>query len=122
MFKTLLVEDNVAYRSALKSALLKRYADLETREASDEAGTLNSLDFYFPDLVIMDISLKRAVSGLDLTKVIKVKAPEILVVILSQHDGPEYRYAAQQNGADHFLSKSESLDSIFDYMDLVVAC
>lgn len=121
MFKALLVEDNLNYRSALKGALLKRYVDFEAREASDEIGALNSLDLYFPDLVIMDISLKRAVSGLDLTKVIKIKEPEILVVILSQHDSPEYRDAAQRNGADHFFSKSASLDSIFDYMDLVVA-
>lgn len=121
MFKTLIVEDNLNYRSMLKSALLKRFVDLETRETSGENDTLNAVDTYFPDLVIMDINLKCDINGLDLTKIIKFAHPEIVVVILSQHDIPEYRSAAQQNGADFYLTKSSSLESIFDYVDSVVA-
>ncbi len=64
----------------------------------------------------MDIDLKCKVNGLDLTKIIKAEHPKIVVVILSQHDIPEYRSVAQQNGADGFLSKSSSLECIFDYV------
>lgn len=120
IFKTLLVEDNLVYRSALRNALLKRYVDLEAREASGEGDALECVHTYFPDLVIMDINLKSAVNGLDLTKLIKLKCPEVVVVILSQHDTPEYRSTAKQNGADHYFSKLSSLESIFDYVDSVV--
>jgi len=119
MFKILLVEDNLDYRSALNNALLKRYADLETSETSDVRDTLVVVDSYLPDLVIMDINLKCDVNGLDLTKTITSIYPEIVVVILSQHDIPEYRSAAKLNGADFFLSKSSSLESIFDYVDSI---
>jgi DNA-binding NarL/FixJ family response regulator len=120
MFKTLLVEDNLNYRGVLKSALLKRFNDLETREASGESDALNIVDSYDPDLILMDIDLEYGANGLDLTKKIKFKHPGIVVVILSQHDIQEYRSVAQENGADFFFSKSTSLKSIFDYVDFVI--
>ncbi len=121
MFKTLLVEDNLNYRGVLKSALLKRFNDLETREASGESDALNIVDSYDPDLILMDIDLEYGANGLDLTKKIKFKHPGIVVVILSQHDIQEYRSVAQENGADFFFSKSASLKSIFNYVDTVIA-
>ena len=120
MFKTLLVEDNLNYRGVLKSALLNRFNDLETREAAGESDTLNIVDSYDPDLIIMDIDLEYGANGLDLTKKIKSEHPGIVVVILSQNDIPEYRSVAQQNGADFFFSKSTSLKSIFDYVNSVI--
>jgi len=117
MFKILLVEDNLDYRSALKNALSKRYVDLETRETSDVRDALIIVDTYLPNLVIMDINLNSDVNGLDLTKTITTMRSEVVVVILSQHDIEEYRLAAQQNGADFFFSKNSPLESIFGYVD-----
>ena len=120
MFKTLLVEDNLNYRSVLKSALLNRFNDLETRETAGESDTLNIVDSYDPDLIIMDIDLEDGANGLDLTKKIKIEHPGMVVVILSQHDIDEYRHLAEANGADFFFSKSSSLTSIFDYVNTVI--
>lgn len=120
MFKTLLVEDNLNYRAVLKSALLKRFRNLETKEASGESDTLNTVDSYDPDLVIMDIHLESGANGLDLTKKIKLEHPETVIVILSQHDIPEYRAVARKNGADSFFSKSASLENIFKFVDAVI--
>jgi len=120
MFKTLLVENNLNYRAVLKRALLKRFGDLETKESSGDGDTLDAVNAYDPDLVIMDIDLEQEANGLELTKLIKAEHPETVVAILSQHDIPEYRAVAQQNGADFFLSKSSPLESIFDYVDSVI--
>jgi two-component system response regulator DegU len=120
MFEILLVEDNLDYRGSLKSALSKKYVDLNIREASDERDAMTIVNTYIPDLVFMDINLNCAVNGLDLTKTITTMYSETVVVILSQHDNLEYRSAAQRNGADFFLSKSSSLESIFDYVDSIV--
>ena len=121
MFKTLLIEDNLIYRSVLKSALSNRFNDLEVKEAAGENDALNMVDSYAPDLIIMDIDLHYGANGLELTKKIKFEHPGIVVVILSQNDNPEYRSVAQLNGADFFFSKSTSLKSIFDYVDSVIA-
>ncbi len=120
MFKTLLVEDNINYRTALKSALLRRFIDLDAWVAIDDHGALDAVDSFDPDLVIMDFDLKCEANGIDLTKIIKIAHPETVVIILSQHDTAEYRIAALQNGADYFFSKSSSLESIFDSVDAVI--
>jgi len=120
MFKTLLVEDNLLYRGVLKGALLQRFAGMETREASDAQAALDILGDFHADLIITDISLKEDSSGLELARHIKLEHPDTVVVILSQYDVPEYRAVASQNGADHFLSKSTSLEKIFAYVDSVV--
>ncbi len=52
----------------------------------------------------MDIRLPVQ-SGVELTKRIKETRPEILVVILTGYDLPEYREAALQSGADDFIAK-----------------
>lgn len=120
MFKTLLVEDNLNYRTALKSALLRRFIDLDAWVAINDHGALDAVDSFGPDLVIMDFDLKCEANGIDLTKIIKISHPETVVIILSQHDTAEYRFAALQNGADYFFSKSSSLESIFDSVDAVI--
>lgn len=120
MFKTLLVENNLNYRGVLKRALLNRFDDLETRESSGDGDTLDAVNTYDPDLIIMDIDLESDVNGLDLTKSIKTEHPGTVVVVLSQHDIAEYRDVAQLNGADFFISKVSSLESIFDYVGSVI--
>jgi len=114
MLKTLLVEDNLIYLSVLKSALKKKYVDIEIIVSSCDTEALSAIDTYKPDLVIMDIDLNCELNGLELTKIIKAKYHETVVIVLSEHDIPEYRLIAQQNGADGFLAKSSSLKSILD--------
>jgi len=75
MFKTLLVENNLNYRGVLKRALLKRFGELEAMESSGDGDTLDAVNTYDPDLVIMDIDLEQDVNGLDLTKTIKARTP-----------------------------------------------
>lgn len=120
MLKILLVEDNLIYRSVLKSAFRRKFSDIETKEASCDTEALSIFNTYHPDLVIMDVELNSELNGLELTKMIKDKYPETVVIILSQHDIPEYRSVAQQIGADGFLSKSTSLESMFDYLGSVL--
>ncbi|RDH85736.1 MAG: response regulator [endosymbiont of Galathealinum brachiosum] len=120
MFKTLLVEDNLIYREELKNALQKKFVNLETKESVGESDTLDIVNTFDPDLVIMDIDLHSGINGLVLTKKLKDECPEAVVVILSQHDFPEYRSVAKQNGADFFISKSSKLENIFDYVSSVI--
>ncbi|HEY9051875.1 MAG TPA: response regulator transcription factor [Gammaproteobacteria bacterium] len=119
-FKTLLIEDNLIYRGVLKHALMEHFENIDTREASDEFDALETLDTYIPDLVIVDIHLKTGANGLELTRQIKLDHPEVVVAILSQHDIPEYRAVALQNGAEYFLSKSTSLENIFDFVESIL--
>ena len=53
----------------------------------------------------MDIQLPGE-NGLELTKNIKAAHPQIIILILTTFDIPEYQGAASQYGADRFLAKS----------------
>ena len=50
----------------------------------------------------MDIRLPGE-NGLELTKRIKMNYPDIIMVILTNYDLPEYREAARESMADYFV-------------------
>ncbi|MBN4063304.1 response regulator transcription factor, partial [Cardiobacterium sp. AH-315-I02] len=47
--------------------------------------------------------------------------PEIVVVILSQHDVPEYRSVAQKNGADGYVLKDDTSDELVNAINNIMA-
>ncbi len=120
MFRTLIVEDSAFYRQLLKEALNSRFPSMEIFEATDGEGALKKIEAHPPDLVFMDIKLPGE-SGLDLTKKIKTQHPNIVVIILTAYDIPEYREAAKQYKADYFLSKgSATKEDILTLVDSIL--
>ena len=107
MVRTLIVEDSAFYRQLLKEALNSRFPSMEILEATAGEELLKKIEAHPPDLVFMDIKLPGE-SGLDLTKKIKTQHPHIVVIILTAYDIPEYREAAFQSNANHFLSKGSA--------------
>ncbi len=121
MPKALIVEDSAIFRKLLKEMLLSRFPSLEISEAADAEEALLKINSLSPDLIFMDIKLPGE-SGLDLTKKVKSKHPNIIIVILTAYDVPEYREAAYQFKADHFLSKgSASRESILTLVDSILS-
>ncbi len=104
MFKVLIVEDNTTFRQMLKEVLYARFPMMEIAEEPDGSELFRRIDTFRPALVFMDIRLPGE-SGLELVKKIKRDHPEIIVVILTSYDLPEYRQAAEQSKADHFMTK-----------------
>jgi DNA-binding NarL/FixJ family response regulator len=107
VFKILIVEDSAFYRQLLKEALNSRFPSMELFEAADGEEALRKIENYPPDLIFMDIKLPGE-SGLELTKKIKTQYPNIIIIILTAYDIPEYREAAVQAKANYFLSKGSS--------------
>ena len=110
MCKTLIVEDNVTFRKTIKEILHSRFSTMKIEEEPDGSELFSKIDAFHPDIVFMDIRLPGE-NGLELTKKIKMIYPDVIVVILTGYDLPEYREAARQSKADHFVSKdSQSAD------------
>ena len=63
----------------------------------------------------MDIRLPGE-NGLELTKKIKMSYPDIIIVILTSYDLPEYRQAARESKADYFVTKDSPTQ---DFLTLV---
>jgi len=64
-----------------------------------------------PDAVVLDLQL-AAGSGIDVLRRVHAKAPEIVFIVLTQNAGQQYRRAALEAGARHFLDKSSDFDKV----------
>jgi DNA-binding NarL/FixJ family response regulator len=108
MSKTLIVEDSVPFRQILKESLWSRFPTMEIEEAPDGRDLFNRIESVHPKIAFMDVRLPGE-NGLELTKKIKEKYPDITVVIVTSYDLPEYRQAARESMADYFVPKGSSL-------------
>jgi two-component system invasion response regulator UvrY len=55
----------------------------------------------------MDVRLPGE-NGFQLTRRIKTAHPEIVILVITSYDSPEYQAAAFESGADFFVSKKAS--------------
>jgi len=105
--RVLVVEDSTIFRTLLKETLQSRFPSMEILEAVDGNEAMKEITDRLPDLVFMDIKLPGE-NGLDLTAKIKTKYPDVIVIVLTSYDTPEYREAAAKAKADYFLAKGSS--------------
>jgi len=104
MFRTMLIEDNPSFRQILKENLKDLFPSMKIVEAGDGVEAFQKIESDSPHLVFMDIRLPGE-NGLELTRRIKADHPDIVVIILTSYESPEYREAATRFKADYFFSK-----------------
>ena len=63
-----------------------------------------------PDLLLMDVCTEGGASGLDAAKDLRVKYPDMKIIVMSGFDEITYAPRAKEAGADAFVFKSKSLD------------
>jgi DNA-binding NarL/FixJ family response regulator len=107
VFRTLIVEDNPLFRQTILDILSAQFPSMVLEEAADGKTALERIEDALPDLIFMDIKLPGE-NGLHLTEHIKRRHPEVVVVILTSYDWPEYREAAYKFGANYFIMKGSS--------------
>jgi DNA-binding NarL/FixJ family response regulator len=103
----LIVEDNLIFRQALTEVLKSQFPYMAIEEAGNSVEAFEKIHNFSPVLVFMDIKLPGE-NGLDLTRRIKAQHPEMVVLILTSYDLPEYRDVAFRYGANHFIVKGSS--------------
>jgi DNA-binding NarL/FixJ family response regulator len=111
MKRILIVEDNAFFLQFLKETMHFRVPSIDMLEAANGEEAMQKIKTLSPEAILMDIRLPGE-NGLELTKKIKAQYPNIIIVILTNYDLPEYREAAYQSGADHFVSKDSFLSII----------
>ncbi len=116
MFKILIIDPNDPFRQSLKKILANRFPFIDIQEASDGTEGLNKVDTFDPNLIFLEIQLP-AKSGLDLARRIKSDHPDIVIVILTSYDLPEYQTAAEESGVEHLVPKDQWTG--VDMIDLV---
>jgi len=108
--RILVVEDDPVFRAILREILSDKFAGFDVLEAGSGSEALRATEKHAPILVFMDVGLPD-LNGLQLTETIKSLHPTVGVIVVTNHDTPEYRAAADESGADGFLSKNSSIAS-----------
>ncbi|HLY74370.1 MAG TPA: response regulator transcription factor [Planctomycetota bacterium] len=104
--KVLLVEDHPIVRQGL-AEVINRSRDLSVcGEATTPKEALRLIPAVRPDLAIVDLSLGEE-NGLDLIKDLRVRHPELPVLVLSMHDESFYAERALRSGARGYIMKRE---------------
>jgi CheY-like chemotaxis protein len=117
--KVLIVEDSTLFRQLLKETMHDRFPSVEIYEAVDGEEAFQKIEASRPDLIFMDIRLPGE-NGLELTKRVKARYPNIIVIILTGYDYPEYREFSYQY-ADYFFSKNSSTaENIFTVVESIL--
>jgi two-component system response regulator NreC len=104
MTRLLLVDDHAVVRSGLKM-LLAGHTEMEivgeagtAGEALEKAGEVN------PDVILMDIGLPDK-TGIEATREIKKKYPDMKIVALTIHEDEEYFFQMLDAGASGYVPK-----------------
>ncbi len=110
MFKTLIVEDNAAYRRSLSDLLRGRFPAMLVLQAETIGEALRKIDENRPGLVFVDIKLREE-NGLDLARTIRKSYPDTVVAVITSSNLPEYRDASYAAGANYFIPKGDTTSS-----------
>lgn len=109
--RVLLVDDHALVLLGLKQLLMKE-RDIEVvGTLSDPLTLLAEISRTSPDVIVIDVRLKKY-NGIELTKVILEKFPNLKVVVLSGYDYEEYLEAAFNAGASAFVTKEKSNEEL----------
>jgi CheY-like chemotaxis protein len=100
--KLLIVDDNADTRKLIRTVVRKCSQDIIEGRSGTEA--IASYVQYRPDWVLMDIEM-TGMDGLMATRMIKKDHPEARIIMVTMHDDPRWRQAAQEAGAEGYVLK-----------------
>ena len=104
MTRLLLVDDHAVVRSGLKM-LLSGHSEMEiVGEAGTAEEALELAGQTHPDVILMDIGLPDK-TGIEATREIKKKFPEVKIVALTIHEDEEYFFQMLNAGASGYVPK-----------------
>lgn len=100
----LLVDDHAVVRSGLRM-MLDNEGDAEIiGEASSAAEAIEAAVRLKPNVILMDIGLPD-LSGIDATREIKKRTPDVSIVALTIHEDEEYFFKMLEAGASGYVPK-----------------
>lgn len=100
----LLVDDHKLFRKGLRR-ILELESDFRiVGEAGNSVDAMSALSDVYPDVILMDINMPEG-SGIEATRRIKKRYPEINILVLTIHDDTEYLFEVVRAGAAGYLLK-----------------
>jgi DNA-binding NarL/FixJ family response regulator len=109
--RVLLVDDHPVVRQGL-AQLINGESDMEVcGQAESASEALKAIKQDEPDAAVVDISLKDS-NGIELIKDLKVRHPQLPVLVLSMHDESFYAERCLRAGARGYITKEEAIETV----------
>jgi DNA-binding NarL/FixJ family response regulator len=118
--QVLVVDDHPIVRRGLIQILSDAQDLAVCGEAGNADEALQSLESARPDIVLADISLGDT-NGLDLTRTIGRRDPQVPVLVISIHDETIYAKLALKAGAKGYVMKQEAPETMLTAIRTVLA-
>ncbi len=109
--RILLADDHTLVRSGIATLLQSNKDFIIVGEAEDGEEAVRKTGELHPTVVVLDLSMPR-LSGIEATKIIKKKYPQINVLVLTMHENEEYVYQILKSGAAGYVLKSAGKDEL----------
>ncbi|MFC1737315.1 response regulator transcription factor [Candidatus Hydrogenedentota bacterium] len=97
MAEIMLVDDHDVLRASIREWLSEAFPECHFIEAPTGEDALAIAATHRPDIILMDISM-NGLDGIRATRELTTLLPQTHVVILTVHDGSEYRTEAEAAG------------------------
>ncbi|AMQ69916.1 MULTISPECIES: response regulator transcription factor [Bacillus amyloliquefaciens group] len=109
----IIVDDQQIVREGLKMILSLHEEINIVGEASNGEHLLDLLKQIRPEIILMDIRMP-IMDGIEATKLVKERYPDIKVIILTTFNDSEYIFTGLKSGADGYILKDSDSQEIID--------
>ncbi len=109
--RVILADDHPLVRQGIRLFLEEVDDVVVVAEAADGTEAMRLVEEHRPDVAILDIQMP-GLSGIEATRQIKARFPQVRVLILTAYDEEPYVLALLQAGASGYLLKSADADEI----------
>jgi len=109
--RVFLADDHLILREGIRS-LLEKVPDIEmVGEAGEGGEAVAKVEQLVPDVVLMDITMP-GLNGLEATRQIKQKNPQVKVLILTMHETDQYLSQMLRAGASGYVVKTTATSEL----------
>jgi DNA-binding NarL/FixJ family response regulator len=109
--RVILADDHRMVRQGIRQ-FLEEAKDIQVVAETDNGqDALRLVEAHDPDVAVLDIRMPE-MSGVEATRAIKARYPQVRVLILTAYDDDPYVFALLQAGADGYVLKTGSSDEL----------
>ncbi|WNF36622.1 response regulator transcription factor [Bacillaceae bacterium IKA-2] len=118
VIKIVIIDDHQLFREGVKRILAMEKDFDVVAEGDDGSMAMELVEQHNPDVILMDINMPK-LNGVEATRQLIEKYPDVKVLILSIHDDETYVTHVLKTGASGYLLKEMDADSLVEAVKVV---
>ena len=117
--RVLIADDHTIVRTGVR-LLLQAEPDMDVvGEALNGAEAVALAETLRPAVILMDIAMPPGLNGLEATRQIKTRFPDVNILVLTMHRSDEYFFEALKAGASGYVLKSAETNDLVSAVRIV---